>query len=113
MLSDEELEGIGASIADDDMELTFTEVARRAFALGAERARVVKPLVWRAVVENEWFKTTDRHYEVFAQQGGSGDFYARDIWRGDTVIDGGSLDEAKAACQKRHEQFVLSMLEPV
>lgn len=39
MLSEEELEGIGASIADDDMELTFTEVARRAFALGAERAR--------------------------------------------------------------------------
>lgn len=39
MLSDEDLEGIGASIADDDMELTFTEVARRAYALGAERAR--------------------------------------------------------------------------
>ena len=95
------------------LEMLYMNGVDAGVKLGAERSRVVKPLVWRAVVENEWFKTTDRHYEVFAQQGGSGDFYARDIWRGDTVIDGGSLDEAKAACQKHHEQFVLSMLEPV
>lgn len=108
MLSDEECFNLLG-----DKPIVVAEVMRAAYALGAERACVVKPLVWRAVVENEWFKTTDRHYEVFAQQGGSGDFYARDIWRGDTVIDGGSLDEAKAACQKYHEVFVLSQLELV
>jgi len=92
MLSDEDLEGIGASIADDDMELTFTEVARRAYALGAERARVVKPLVWE---DSEECSICRPHgYQAYD----------------DGVA---TIAEAKTLIERDHIAHVLSMLEPV
>jgi len=79
-----------------------------------ECARRVKPLVWREVLPGEWYKSADNHYDVFVHFTGSSMFYARDTWNDRTVVQSATtLDEAKAACQKYHEVFVLSQLELV
>lgn len=87
-----------------------------AFALGVERARVVKALEWREPEHMPgelgcWreskerasgkrysiHRTVENGYEVYDAHGHIGDY--------------SSLDAAKAACQAHHAARVLSMLE--
>ena len=118
MLSDEECRDIWQTSMSrchpmNDISVAGILTAKAAYALGAERSRVVKPLGWDSA------GTLSVSYPV--------DYKIRALPNGYRVIHETSsdrgrygfaesyvlLDEAKAACQKHHESFVLSQLEPV
>lgn len=103
MLSDEDYGVIAGNCFDNDRD-----VANTAHALGAERARKVKPLEWHTSAYS-W--ALGELYIVRALANGT---YSA-TYAGIYDIDGDYLTEreAKEACQKHCETFVLSMLEPV
>jgi uncharacterized PurR-regulated membrane protein YhhQ (DUF165 family) len=96
---------------DDDQHASVEMMVQDAFNLGIERGRVVKPLVWsafecywaRAVASGSTYMVGNllnvsvaHHYQQRVEES-LGSFSA--------------ADEAKAACQAHHEQFVLSTLD--
>lgn len=76
-----------------------------------ERARKVKPLVWvrSAYAWQEAYPFSGHRYTIFDRD------FATWICRfqGEVFANCKTEDEAKAACEAHHEQFILSNLEDV
>jgi hypothetical protein len=113
MLSDEDHE-----ILADGGWKNSRELANYAFALGVERARRVKPLVWAEINVGESLEAYEvdgfaASYRVYR------DPFEDDLpWTAEWSDDYGeggdgyaTLEQAKAACQAHHAAFVLSQLE--
>lgn len=79
--------------------------------LGVERAHKVKPLVWYLNGSGAYFWALSELYIVRALTNGeySASYAGIDDLDGDFQTE----HEAKTACQKHHEAFVLSQLEQV
>jgi len=111
MLSDEDIKLICVGGTADAIEGRATSpmigALNDAYALGVERARRVKPLVWAKRAHYD--EALDRYTAGFIR-GEEKNFHASHM--GDTIGFFDTIDEAKAACQKRHDEFVLSQLEP-
>lgn len=116
MLSDEEYREIWqTSLARchpmNDISVAGIRTAKTAFALGVERAHKVKPLVWYPNGSGAYFWALGELYIVRALTNGeySASYAGIDDLDGDFQTE----HEAKTACQKHHEAFVLSQLEQV
>jgi hypothetical protein len=85
------------------------KLMQAAFALGVERAHKVKPLVWYPNGSGAYFWALGELYIVRALTNGeySASYAGIDDLDGDFQTE----HEAKTACQKHHEAFVLSQLE--
>ena len=72
----------------------------------------VRQLVWVDRLEGRWCKTLPRHYDVMKLKGEPEKWTAREESR-EIIGTFNDAIEAKAACQKYHEQFILSNIEEV
>ncbi len=90
---------------------TIAEATQRAYQLGIERARRVKPLAWTRSAEFE--VSADGLYKPYVIN----QFSHIDKWQVQRINIYGAtcvpmdLDAAKAVCQAHFELLVLSMLE--
>jgi hypothetical protein len=96
---------------------SWRHVASRAYGLGFERGRVVKPLVWHWDAElSQWLADSQSYEDGHAVwQGSDGHWYTR-MEHDDHMFSGKPTpfhpteETAKTACEECHEQFVLSQL---
>ncbi len=86
------------------------KLMQAAYALGVERARKVKPLVWRRSDNRDGgFALFCKRYAVTNYKLDKGlIYYETEPFKRQSAE---SVDEAIAACQKHHDELVLSQLE--